>query len=57
MKKFGKISNIIGQTFSSQSVNAQNYLKAKLKSYNGKIITGIFYRKCLKKVLIVSVWQ
>ena len=57
MKKFVKISDIIGQTFSSQSVNEQNHLKAKLKSYNGKIITGIYDRKCLKKALIVSVWQ
>ena len=51
------ISNIIGQTFDRQHLCEQKYLRTKIKSYNGKIITDFYDKKCAKKALIVSAWQ
>ena len=63
-KHLEKISNITEQTSSSQSVTEEKYLKTKIKSYNGKIITGIYDKKipeegsyclCLAAVVLDSV--
>ena len=46
--KFGK--NIIRKKFDSEPVYKEKYLKAKIKSYNGKIDMNFHNNKMPKKV-------
>ena len=64
--KFGKKSKIVSKTFDSEPVYNEEYLKAKIKSYNGKINTNFHNNKvtkegsqfiCLSVILINSVFR
>ena len=61
-----KVKNIIKKEFDSESVHNEEYLKAKIKSYNGKISTNFHNNKipkedsqfiCLSVILIDSVFR
>ena len=61
-----KVKNIIKKEFDSESVYNEKYLKAKIKSYNGKINTNFHNNKiskkglqflCLSVILIDSVFR
>ena len=58
LKRYNKIwkkaSNIVCKEFDSKSLYNKKYLKIKIKSYNGKIITII---KSQKKTLNAFVYQ
>ena len=64
--KFGKKSKIVSKKFDSEPVYNEEYLKAKIKSYNGKINTNFHNNKvtkegsqfiCLSVILINSVFR
>ena len=64
--KFGKKKYIIKKEFDSEPVYNEKYLKAKIKSYNGKINTNFHNNKipregsqfiCLSVILIDSVFR
>ena len=40
------------EAFDSKSVYEENYQKTKVKSYNGKINTDFYGKKCPKKVFV-----
>ena len=61
-----KVSNIIKKEFDSNPVYNENYIKTKIKSYNGKINTNFHNNKitkegcqciCLSVILIDSVYK
>ena len=62
-----KVKNIIEKEFDSDPVYNKKYLKAKIKSYNGKIDTNCYNKKkyekkvlnfiCLSVILIDSVFR
>ena len=61
-----KVSKVIKEGFSSESVYNENYLKTKIKSYEGKVYTNFHNDKipkevshciCLRVVLIGSVFK
>ena len=63
---WGKVKNSIKKEFNSEPVNNEKYLKAKIKSYNGKITTNFHNNKipregsqfiCLSVILIDSVFR
>ena len=51
MIKLGKKLNSIKKEFDSEPIYNNKYLKAKIKSYNGKINTNFHNKKIPKKVL------
>ena len=52
-----KVKNIIKKGFDSEQVCNEKYLKAKLKSHNGKINTNYHNCKYQKKILSTFVYQ
>ena len=61
-----KVKNRLKKEFDSESVYNEKYLKAKIKSYNGKINTNFHDNKipkegsqfvCLSGILIISVFR
>ena len=63
---WGKVKNSNKKVFNSEPVNNEKYLKAKIKSYNGKITTNFHNNKipregsqfiCLSVILIDSVFR
>ena len=63
---WGKVKNIIKKKFDSEPVYDEKYLKAKIKSYNGKINTDFHNNKipkessqfiCLPEILNDSVFR
>ena len=57
VKVWNKGSKFIKNRFDSESLNNEKYLKSKVTSYEGKTIQTFIIIKCLKKVLIVFVYQ
>ena len=53
----GKFKHIIKKEFDKESVYNEKYLKAKIKSYNGKINTIFHNIKYQRKVLSLFVYQ
>ena len=49
-KIWQKVKNIIDKAFDSDSVYNEKYLKAKIKSYNGKTNTNFYNNKIPKEV-------
>ena len=49
-----KVNNIINKEFDSKPVYKKKYLKSKIKSYNGKIITNFHNNKIQKRRLLMS---
>ena len=52
-----KVKNSIKKEFDSEPGNNEKYLKAKMKSYNGKISKSFTIIKYEKKVLYFFVYQ
>ena len=52
-----KVKNSIKKEFDSKPVYNEKYLKAKIKSYDGKIITNFRNNKYPEKVLNLFVYQ
>ena len=65
-KIWKKVKNTIDKEFDSDPVHNEKYLKAKIKSYNGKINTNFHNKKipkedpqciCLSVILIYSLFR
>ena len=53
----GKFKHVIKKEFDKEPVYNEKYLKAKIKSYNGKINTIFHNTKYQRKVLSLFVYQ